>query len=321
MRKVIAAVLALTLVGCADDRLRVINNNDRVTDLERRMTLNEQADLGRDALIGANSDAIALESQTRADADQALLDLINQESAARRAGDTQLANALAASIIVQSIVNSVVQGQISRINQRLSSVGSSLTSLQTQINNLSSDVNSLEVQLNQALINISGLETRISGAEGAIGALQDEAEALSDRLDAEGVKLLKCNSPSSTERIMKINGKFYAVMNRVTTENVSYTAASGNPVTIITPDLCRRGSSNNYYAADDDGDCKGNHTKVPGSVTTVQPGTTRQVTVVTSAQIALEILNDNSYRTTDGANCSFSISGGGTVSSNLVVAQ
>ena len=63
-------------------------------------------------------------------------------------------------------------------------------------------------------------------------------------------------------------------------------------------------------------------TKIPGTVVTVPSNSTGNVTVVTSVKIALDILTDGGYATTDGgAACSFSISGGGTVASNLVAVQ
>lgn len=158
-----------------------------------------------------------------------------------------------------------------------------------------------------------------------LNALSIQQAATQAQLDQQGVQLFKCNSPSSTERIMKINGKFYAVMNRVTTKTVQVVSGSSS-TTVTTPDMCET-----YLGLlelpNAGGQCTPNSgpfksTKIPGQTVTVPSYSTATVTLVDSVKIALDILTDGGYSTTDGGTaCSFSISGGGTTQTGLIAVQ
>lgn len=355
---VLALVAAVAMVGCTEDRLRVIHNNDRVTELERRAALNDQLntlqnqrldaleaqlaaeEAARTAADAALSADLQQEVDDRAAADAALNTLITNEKNARIAGDMfnamllgiEIANriagdaansaALHAAMFTQSLTNFSLQSQINTINSKLVVVNGKLTSLQNQINNLDSRVDDLEDQMEDAQEAMADLEASLQAQLDNLSVQQAATQA---QLNAEGVKVYKCNSASSTERILKINGKFYAAMNRVTTQSVQVVTGSSSS-TYTTPDMCRT-FFGDLELPNSGGQCTPvsgpfKSTKIPGQTIVVPSYTTASVTVVDSVKIALDKLVDGSYSTTDGGPaCSFSISSGGTTSSNLVSVQ
>ena len=359
MKKLFAAIFALTLLaGCSEDKLKVIHNNDRVTELERRAALNDQlnniqnqrldaleANLAAETAAREAADAqltadLQQEISDRAAADSVLQSLLDAEVAARIAGDLAQAsnlqieianriagdqsnsNALSAAVLVQSLTNFAVQVQISQINAKLVVINNKLTSLQNQINDVNADINALEAQTAALSASLSGLQASL---QAQINTLSVQQAATQAQLNAEGVKVFKCNSSSSTERILKINGKFYAAMNRVTTKNIQVITGSSSQ-TVTTPNMCLT-YDGILKLPNAGGQCTPNSgphasTLVPGSSTTVSAYTTATVTVVDSVKIALDILVDGGYSTTDGGpSCSFSISGGGTTQSGLIQVQ
>jgi hypothetical protein len=362
MKFLVLLTILLFNFGCGNDHTRVINNSARVSDLERRMSLNEQLDAAQSEMITINSQSISAvegrvsvledslsdlqdeldaEIEAREQGDASLASLISQEATARSNGDTQQANDLAAAIasqsinnasqqarivllqnqmLAQSIINLAVQGQISSINSKFPSINSSLSSLQSQVNSLDSRLDLLEPKVSQLRSDVDSLGLRMGAAEGDISSLESQALALTARIDAEGVKVFKCNSSSSTERMFKINGKYYAVMNRVTTKSAQIITGSSSQ-TLTVPKLCKNGGDE-IKLPQSNGNCKNNETQVSGTgVSTVVPSySTSSITVVDSVKIALDILSDGSYQTTDGGPaCSFSVSGG--VASNLIQVQ
>lgn len=183
-------------------------------------------------------------------------------------------------------------------------------------------VTELEDQLSQLVLELADLD---SSLQAQIDVLSIQQAATQAQLSEQGVQLFKCNSPDSTERIMKINGKFYAVMNRVTTKTVQVVTGSSS-ATYSTPDLCRTFlgvlvlPNSGGVCTPSSGPFKS--TKIPGQTVTVPSYSTASVTLVDSVKIALDILTDGGYSTTDGGTaCNFSISGGGTVATNLVQVQ
>lgn len=358
MKKFFVLALIILSVGCNREKVTVFHNNDRVTELERRADLNDQLNTLQNQRLDALEAALAAETEARQEGDlqlsadlQAemdarvavdddLRDLLAAEEAARIAGDlaqstalsVEIANriagdqansqALAVAVLLQSIKNLSFQAQINTINSKLVVVNNKLNSLQSQINNLDSRVDDLEDAMGDAQQAIADLEASLQGQIDDLSVAQAATQA---QLDREGVKLFKCNSSSSTERIMKINGKFYAVMNRVTTQSVKVITGTSSQ-TFTTPDMCETWSGE-LELPNSGGQCTPNSgpfksTKIPGTVVTVPSNSTGNVTVVTSVKIALDILTDGGYSTTDGgASCSFSIGNGGTTSSNLVPVQ
>jgi hypothetical protein len=353
MKKVLLAVIAaLAFTGCAEDRLRVIHNNDRVSELERRAALNDQLNSIQNDRLSALEAALAAETQARIEGDldlesslqaemdariaqdAALQQLIEDEQAARIAGDDQLraelqieianringdranSQALTASVLVQSLVNLGVQLQLSSINSRLNQVNSRVLSLTSRVSNLEENLENLEQEVADLR---ADQETVRLALQAQIDSLSTQQAATQAQLDREGVKLFKCNSSSSTERIMKINGKFYAVMNRVQTQQVQVITGSSS-TTFTNPKLCLKDDKAKLPGGN--GQCPSSWAEVGGNTVTVPSYSTANRTVVTDVKIALDLLSDGNYQTTDGGPaCSFSISNGGTSSTNLIAVQ
>ena len=354
----IAMLSMAILAGCSEDKLKVIHNNDRVSDLERRMALNEQLDAMQDQRLSALEEALAAEEQARINGDLSLSDSLAQEIADRAAADAELASlleaeerariagdkelysllqieianringdksnsaALSLAVLLQSITNFVVQGQISEINGKISKISGEISTLQEKVKNLDNRIEVLEGEVAQLALDMVDLELSMKAQIDKLAAQQAATQA---QLDAEGVKVYKCNAPNSTERIFKINGKFYAAMNRVTKQTIQVITGSSSQ-TFTTPDMCLT-SSGTLVLPNSGGRCTPNSgpfksTKVPGETIVVPSYTTTDVSVVTSVKIALDILTDGEYVTTDGGPaCSFSISGGGTNQTGLVPVQ
>lgn len=183
-------------------------------------------------------------------------------------------------------------------------------------------VTELEAELSQLVLDLAGVNSTL---QAQIDTLSIQQAATQAQLSQQGVQLFKCNSSNSTERIMKINGKYYAVMNRVTTKTVQVVTGSSS-TTYTTPDLCQT-FLGVLELPNSGGVCTPNSgpfksTKIPGQTVTVPSYSTASVTLVDSVKIALDILTDGGYNSTDGGPaCSFTVSGGGTVVTNLIPVQ
>lgn len=326
--------------------------NARIGLVEANLTslINDERTL-REAADAAQQDALARETQARIDGDSALAASIAAEAAARVLKDNELADALAASIAAQTVVNFSVQAQVDAINSQFPEINNTLSSLQSQVNSSSTNISSLQAQVNILSTDITGLKLRVSLVETGIAGLNSSYTALNGtvtglsssvttldntvaglstavsslqtQLNQEGVKVYKCNASTSKERIFKINDKFYAVMNYVTTENVQVITGSSSQ-TYATPKLCAQGGSGNgaLQLPNSSGDCGNGAIVVPnsGQTITVPAYSVGSVPVVTKVQMALEKLENGSYVTTDGAAaCTFSISG--STSTNLIPVQ
>jgi len=296
--KIVLMILTLTLFACGKDSVTVNTHGDRISELERRADLNDQLDAARDALIELNSLAIAS----------------IQDDVIELRGD------LTQAILNQSIVNGLVQLQLLMVNNRVTFLNNRLNILRNRVNSLESSLTDVQNEINTIQGELVILSSSLSSALGDISDLQDDVQSLSQQIDEEGVKVFKCNSAASTERIFKINGKFYAVMNRVTTKNIQVITGSSSQ-TFTTPSMCLNPNGNNPRLPNSSGGCRNsNWTLIPGSTTTVPSYTTAMVTVVDSVKMAMEILPVGNYITTDGAAaCNFSITTSG--SDNLVQVQ
>jgi archaellum component FlaC len=355
-------MLAFLLAGCGESTFVLISNEDRVAELERRAELNDQLNLMQSSLIDINTSSIAItnnnlsslesslnaalqqEIADRIAGDAAMQSLLDQESLAREAGDQASLDALAAAIasqaannasqhssinslqaqlVAQGFINAVVQGQLALINAKFPVINNKLNSLQSQINNTNSNLSSLASDVSQLQVDLSDLTSRVEATENGLDNLSDDLADLQDQVDAEGVKVYKCNSLSSSERILKINNKFYGAMNYVTMGSVQVITGASSQ-SISTPLLCKKSGHDDLKLADADGDCNGSSwSPLAGTgVTTVVPSyTTASVNVVTSVKIALDVLN-GSYVTTDGGPaCYFTANSNNGSSTNLIQVQ
>jgi hypothetical protein len=183
------------------------------------------------------------------------------------------------------------------------------------------DLNSSYTTLNGT---VTGLSSSVTTLSNTVTGLSSAISSLQTQLNQEGVRVYKCNASTSKERIFKINDKFYAVMNYVTTENVQVVTGSSSQA-VSSPKLCVQGSgsgSESLKLPDSNGNCNGGGTVVPGSgqTVTIPAYSVGSKTVVTKVQMALEKLENGSYTTTDGAAaCTFSVSG--STSNNLIPVQ
>lgn len=317
--KLFIVLATVFLTGCSGDTILLPDLSPRVSDLERRMQLNEQLDAVQSSLIQANSDAIEAETASRVAGDQALQSLLDAETQARIDGDQAQANALAIVVVSQTVVNVLVQAQLASINSKFPVINNKLNSLQSQVNATNSNLNALAVQVSQLNADMLDLELRQDAIEADLLDLRDDLTATQNQLDQQGVQLFKCDSPSSTERIMKINGRYYGVMNRVTTEVVQVVTGSSS-TTYTNPKLCLKDEKAKLPGGN--GECPSNWTEFGGNTVIVPSYSTASKTVMTSVKMALDLLTDGSYVTTDGGpSCSFSISGGGYNQTGLIPVQ
>jgi hypothetical protein len=299
--KIVLMILTLTLFACGKDSVTVNTHGDRISELERRADLNDQLDAARDILIELNSLAIAS----------------IQDDVIELRGD------LTQAILNQSIVNGLVQLQLLMVNNRVTFLNNRLNILRDRVNSLESSLTDVQNEINTIQGELVILSSSLSSALGDISDLQDDVQSLSQQIDEEGVKVFKCNSAASTERIFKINGKFYAVMNRVTTKNIQVVTGSSSQ-TFTTPSMCQT-FSGDLKLPNSGGQCTPNggpfaSTLIEGSAIIVPSYTTAIVTVVDSVKMAMEVLPVGNYATTDGAAaCNFSITASG--STNLVQVQ
>ena len=349
----------LSIMGCSQGDVVVLNDqSDRISELERRADLNDQLDSLQSQLIQANADAIAAETAARESADTqleadlqqeiadriagdaVLAQMLADEQQAREDGDTDLAlslqnevnarisgdnaisNRLRRALRRQSLVNAIVQGQLRQVNRRVSRLKTKLQNLKLAVNDNTNDIMALQLAMSDVQQDMLELDTRLSAE---IDNVEADLVTTQAQLDEQGVQVLKCNNPNSTERMFKINGKFYAVMNRVTTASVKVITGTTSQ-SYSTPDMCET-VTGSIKLPNSGGVCTPvsgplASTLIPGVTVVVPSNTTQNVTVVTSVKMALDILSDGSYVTTDGGPaCSFSISNGGSTSNNLISVQ
>lgn len=213
------------------------------------------------------------------------------------------------------LIDIALQGQINDIKIQMINLESRVSSNETSVADLRKDVDALDLRMGAA----EGAITSLGNSLVNLGLKIDATQA---QLDEQGVKVYKCGpvGNGSEERLFKINGKFYAVMNRVTMKDLEVITDSST-TTVSTPDLCFN-NGRKLKLPDSSGNCKGNGwSLLPGSSVEVLAGTTETVEVVDSVEMAMEHLLPGTYITTDGSNpgCVFSITNSG--STNLVQVQ
>lgn len=269
------------------------------------------------------------ETAARQAADAALQALLQGQIAAAQAAQATINSQLNASInsvrnqlnlttILQGIINAALQAQINHNTSVMNSLASSLSAVQSQVNNMSVSISTLQSQVSSLTSSVSSLSSTVSSHSDSIADLYAQIAAL--QANQQTFEVYKCNSPSSTENILKIGSRYYGAMNRVVTQNITYLNATGSSQVVKVPAFCRKNDERKF--ADVDGECSNTWTLESAQNITVPSGSSATIPVVTSVKIAFEALGDGSYVTTDGGPaCSFSISNGGTSASNLVLAQ
>lgn len=324
-KKLLLALFLLTVSGCGSDSVLLPDHNDRITELERRADLSDAIDAAQNRLIQLNAEALAAEVQNRIDGDADLQSLLAAEEQARIDGDIDNERALNRVVRRQRVKNRMILNKISQLARVQDRLKRKLNRLQGNVSGLSDDLDSLSSEVSSLQSDLSDLEIRVSANETDISDLESDLEETQEQLDEEGVRLFKCNSPSSSERLMRINGRFYGVMNRVTTRSIQVVTGSSSQ-TFTTPDMCEAWNGD-LELPNSGGQCTPNSgpfksTKIPGQTIVVPSYSTSSVTVVNSVKIALDLLVDGGYATTDGGSaCHFTISNGSTSSSNLVEVQ
>lgn len=124
---IMASLLAMTLAtGCTSDNVTLPDHNDRITDLERRAALNDQINASQFQLIQLNADAVSALDQrvtylegevVRMNTD--LTQAINDEAAARIAGDALNDSNLSAAVAQQQTINSQVSTRLNQLDTRI----------------------------------------------------------------------------------------------------------------------------------------------------------------------------------------------------------
>lgn len=312
-------VTSLGLMACSSDTTTTLPKYDD-SDLKGRVAALESVTQTQGQAIAANALAISTESSARQDADDALSARLDAEEAARQSGDAQLAGQLASAVLVQSGVNVVLQAQISYLMGQLANILLvKIPGLQSQINNKAS-ISYVNGQISQVNSDIDVINARLDGLDDTDASLQAQIDALSFEVDDSKVGVFKCNMATSEERFLKIGGKYYGVMNLVTTETIQVRTES-NPITYTNLKLCVKyddGEIDKMKLPGGNGSCPSSWSSIGGNTITVPAYSVANKTVVTSTQISLEqLLPGQSYTTTDGTTpCSYN--GNGT---NLVEVQ
>jgi len=318
MKTKMTLALVLLLSACGKDKAFIINNSERVAELERRADLNDVVNNLQNINIENNSIAIDLLESDLESLESDLRALILAEEAARIQGDLDQASVLASQVSAQNIINESLQSQIDSLRNKHSKLSNRLAKLRNRVNNINESIDLLTTEVNQLSLDLANLEIALRTE------ISDLSDELHSRIDLEGVRVYKCNSPSSKERIFEINGKFYAVMNYVQTRTVK-TVSNEMPISIHVPKLCReKNNHNSLKLPNNGGQCtpSNNWEVVPNTDITQQINSYSSVDtlVVTSVQMALEQLQIGSYSTTDGGpSCNFSITSLGSV--NLIQVQ
>lgn len=228
-----------------------------------------------------------------------------------------------------SLLVSRVDGLESRIDgaevniAALTALSSVVSDLGVQVSGLSSNYSALTDASNTLRGDVDSLSLVISSLSAQLAAKIDGAEALnlintalssyvtstqlSTALTTNGAAIYQCRNGSvvSKEKILKVNGVFYAVMNYVTKSNITYMNTSGATTTIKVPAYCSNGY--NDWLAYNVGSCNGGNVFTPAQNVVVASGTSATIAVVTGVQMALEPLTSGSgYVTTDNSTpCSF----------------
>lgn len=304
MKKLLVLSLGLLmLVGCSDDRLHVIHNNDRVALLEARADLNDSRDSMLEARVTSLEGRMSSLESTVADVQS---DLATYQAATNAAlADLSATDAALASDIADLVADvadldarsnalssdlSDLAGRVTTLETRLQGVEGSyptlaarLNAMRNQINGLNSDVNSLQVfralQVAQNLfvqLQIAALDNRIANNSASIGDLITQTQNLSTSIT---------NLTNSTNAsIADLQDQIDNIQLNTTVTAISL--CPGNTATYPEQGLV-----------------------IGGQIYAVYYG---QISGVTQA--FLTQLQPGNWVTTDGGNCHFTVNSNGTIS-------
>jgi len=229
MKKSLFAILlaSVMVAGCSKESLKVIHNNDRVSELERRAALNDQTDAAQSELISINdqritvlegkmdavqADISSLQSQLAAETaareagDAELSSLLAQEAAAREAGDQASADALAAAVATQTAKNNLFTNKINTINALLAAQAVIDVLLQFQISQINSKFPTINNKLNS-------LQSQINNVNSDINSLESQmAQVQSDLLDLQGdIATVNMNVSDLDESLTELEARVAAL--------------------------------------------------------------------------------------------------------------
>lgn len=229
MKKMVMMLSILVLAGCADDRLKVIHNGDRVSDLERRVLLLEQVQAVQAQDILDNANAILQEKQDRIAALSALenaLQLFVQGELADYYTKAEVDAMLADAVDALELKDADLQAQIDAIvpvinNYYTNNFNPNITiSIPLIIGSINLTVNHTTQQvadLSALLLRVSNLEGDVMNQSIAIQQLEADMVSVKSRLaaleaaQANAISFVQLCS-SSNEMGMKQGSKLYAVL-------------------------------------------------------------------------------------------------------------
>lgn len=300
MKGLLLGLLLVLAIGCGNDKVIVYDNEDRVSDLERRMALNEQLDFTQSDLLSLQAQAISnLEGRVSANEDSIeetndnldelrrdmvfakaeLEQKILAEKVAREDGDAAQAAALAGAILAQQATNAGLQSQINNLNAFALSQLLTNVVLQAQITSSANKISTLTTKLANLTIRVSNAESDINSLEAQMLVVKQDILALGTRTTnvESGLSALSTRVSTNESNISGLR------------TDVNYLLS--NQVEIVDP--CPSVANTEILL------------KVRGELVAFYQGT----------EGFLSVLADGSYRTTDPQQCTF------TVSNNVVTSS
>lgn len=295
--KSLVFILALSLIGCSDDKLQVITNGDRVASLEERAALNDELNKTQNSLISLGSEAtaslearvsslegraaaleadLAAEIEDRVLGDDQLEEMVAQEAAARQAGDLSQASALQTAIAQQQAINSSTASSIAGLQHSLAVAlaAQSLTNILVSANLalLNGKVSVLQGQVSSLTSRMSLAETSLSSVRASLVVVQSDISSLKSRTTAleSGVSSLTTRMSSAEASLSTMQADILYLKSKV--------------VTIVDP--CPSVANTEILL------------RVEGKLVGFYQGT----------EGFLSIIGNGSYRTTDPSQCHFSVS-------------
>jgi hypothetical protein len=292
MKKFLFLIAVFCLVSCGKERLRIIHNDDRVSDLERRMTLVEKINSAQSTLIQMNHDSIIsltdrvstnesnianLEislnnlQEDMIEADQHLTDMIIAASEASADGDEENAAALLQAIQQQQIINQQIKNNLIALNAAaLAQVFTNIV-LQAQISSNSSQISSL-------MDDLSDLSARVSLAESNVESLESQMDVVISDIDS-----LKTRTTNIENGLSNLTSRMTLAENNITGLRTDVNYLLANQVEIVDP--CPNVANSEILL------------RVQGKLVAFYQGD----------EGFLSIIGNGNYRTTDPQQCTFTV--------------